>query len=385
MIRIIIIKIKKELFMVNKKIAMSLFAVLALGSQTFAEEGFSGEARLGYQYTDVETEDSNEAAFGVKLSYESAQYMGLSVGGTLQGVLLDETSDILGIPFGDSQNESYGILNELYLKGVWGGSTVIVGRQILETPYADSDDIGMVPNRFEAATYINSDIPDTTIVLSHVRSWSGVDAPVPEEFTKMNGSDGVQVLGVEYAGIENLDLQGWYYFANDLVDIAYLEATYGVALDAFELSFGAQYSRQDYDAGDNNDIFGISLEGTHAPSGLGLAVAYNQTDGIAADNFFGGGPFFTSMEHYTLAEAGDDGKVYNAALSWELNSVINGLALGAGYAKIDRDIQDDANEVDLVVEYTFNDNLTTSVVYSDISDDLEGDTKNLRAFVNYSF
>ena len=373
--------------MEKKKIAFILSVVTAASLVSANEEGekFSGEARLGYQYTDVETEDSSEVAFGVQLNYESARYMGLSVGGTLQGVLLDETPDILGIPFGDSQNESYGILNELYLKGVWGGSTVIVGRQILETPYADSDDIGMVPNRFEAATYINSDIPDTTIVLSHVRSWSGVDAPVPEEFTKMNGSDGVQVLGIEYAGIENLDLQGWYYFANDLVDIAYLEGTYGVALDAFELSFGAQYSRQDYDGGDNNDIFGISLEGTHAPSGLGLAVAYNQTDGIAADNFFGGGPFFTSMEHYTLAEAGDDGRVYNAALSWELNSVINGLALGAGYAKIDRDIQDDANEVDLVVEYTFNDNLTTSVVYSDISDDLEGDTKNLRAFVNYSF
>ena len=91
------------------------------------------------------------------------------------------------------------------------------------------------------------------------------------------------------------------------------------------------------------------------------------------------------MEHYTLAEAGDDGKVYNAALSWDGDALVNGLSLGAGYAKIDRDIEDDANEVDLVVEYAFNDNITTSIVYSDISDDLEGDTKNLRAFVNYSF
>ncbi|MBN2768840.1 MAG: OprD family outer membrane porin [Campylobacterales bacterium] len=371
--------------MFNKKIAMSLFAVLALGSQTFAEEGFSGEARLGYQYTDVETEDSNEMAFGVKLSYESAQYMGLSLGGTLQGVLLDETPNILGVPFGDSQNESYGILNELYLKGIWGGSQIIVGRQTLETPYADSDDIGMVPNRFEAATYINSDIPDTTIVLSHVRSWSGVDAPVPEEFTKMNGSDGVQVAGITYVGIENLELQGWYYFANDVVDLAYLEASYGIALDAIEFSFGAQYSRQDYDGGDNNDIFGASVEGTHTSSGLGLAVAYNQTDGIAADNFFGGGPFFTSMEHYTLAEAGDNGRVYNVALSWDADAFVSGLAFGTGYAKIDRDIQDDAQEIDVSVEYAFNDNISATVVYSDISDDVDGDFQNLRAFVNYSF
>ena len=369
----------------NKKVVMSFIAIVALGSQVFGEEGFSGEARLGYQYTDIQTDDSDEVAFGVKLSYETAGYMGFSLGGTLQGVLLDEETDILGVPFGDSQNESYGILNELYLKGVWGGSQIVVGRQALETPYADSDDIGMVPNRFEAATYINSDIPDTTIVLSHVRSWSGVDAPEPEEFTKLNGSDGVQVAGVIYAGIENLELQGWYYFANDVVDLAYLEATYGVTFDAIDLGFGAQYSRQDYDGGDNNDIFGVSLEATHTPSGLGLAVAYNQTDGIAADNFFGGGPFFTSMEHYTLAEAGDDGRVYNVALSWDADAFVSGLAFGAGYAKIDRDVQDDAEEIDVSVEYAFNDNISAAVVYSDISDDVDGDFQNLRAFVNYSF
>ncbi len=43
-----------------------------------------------------------------------------------------------------------------------------VGRQVIDTPFADSDDIGMMPNRFEAYTLRNSDLENTTLTVTHI-------------------------------------------------------------------------------------------------------------------------------------------------------------------------------------------------------------------------
>ncbi len=65
-----------------------------------------------------------------------------------------------------SNGQSYSILGESYLKFQYGNSSIKAGRQIIDTPYADSDDIGMVPNSFEGYTFTNRDLDNTTILFS---------------------------------------------------------------------------------------------------------------------------------------------------------------------------------------------------------------------------
>ena len=61
-------------------------------------------------------------------------------------------------------------------------------------------------------------------------------------------------------------------------------------------------------------------------------MAYNKDTGTEADNGFGGGPFFTSAEYLSLADAGADEQVYALNGEWDVSSAgIKGVAIGAGY------------------------------------------------------
>jgi hypothetical protein len=122
-------------------------------------------------------------------------------------------------------------------------------------------------------------------------------------------------------------------------------------------------------------------------AGVKLTVAYNSTDGTAADNGFGGGPFFTSAEHLTLSEAGADGDVFAVSGEWDASVAgLDGLTLGAGYFTLNDSNDIEATELDLTASYAFNDNLSVDVIYSDIKDDITGDDfTNTRVFANYTF
>ncbi len=110
---------------------------------------------------------------------------------------------------------SYTILGEAYLQLDFGKSMLKIGRQEIETPFAQVDDIGMIPNTFESAIFENRNIEDTTIFLGQIQRMAGVDAEVVDKFTKVNGSNDMQVLGINYEGVKDLALQGWYYNLKD--------------------------------------------------------------------------------------------------------------------------------------------------------------------------
>ncbi|MCK4440865.1 MAG: OprD family outer membrane porin, partial [Sulfurovaceae bacterium] len=235
------------------------------------------------------------------------------------------------------------------------------GRQLVDTPYANIDDIGMVPNTYEGYTLANTDLEDTTIVLAWLDKWAGVDTPVVDKFTDMQESkDAVLAGGVVYEGIENTNLQAWYYKL-DNANFTYLEAGY----EKDGLSIAGQYTDQD----NGNSAYGLSLSGSL--DGLTLNSAYNKVDGMVS-NGFGGGPFFTSSEDHTIAEAQDQ----------------EALLLGAEYAydKFTMNVTNvnfdkGENETDYTLSYAFNDKMSFDLIYSDMYDD----GKMTRFFANYNF
>lgn len=373
----------------NKTLAISAITSMLLSSGLYADEdtaksNWSGEFRGGYQYTDDSVNTAGEFGLSTSIKYESNSWNNLVFGVRVAGVVGDGKTPE-GISFFDPYSDGgYGIVDELYIKGTFGNSELTIGRQAIDLPFVDTDDgLGLIDNRFEAIVFTNKDIKDTTIFLGHVRSWSGVDSDDVSKFNRINGNDGIQLAGVEYAGIENLDLKAFGYMANDLVNVGYLEANYENQTDSFEYSTTLQYALQDYDDGTKASVFGAGAELGLKSIPLSFNIAYNKNfDDGSADNLFGGGPFVTSMEHYTIAEAEGKGQVLKGGLSYEL---IEGLSLEANYAKIDRDVDPDAKELDIGIGYEFNDNLGVSAVYSDINDDRDGDMQNLRAYVTYKF
>jgi len=351
---------------------------------TFEHAQYEGLVRLGYQNHHVNQTTKDESAIGITLHMETASYYGLQVGTTLITSQGNGKSDFEGVPFFDENNNNYTTLTESYLKGTYGNTTFTLGRQTLDTPFADSDDIGMVPNTFEAYTLVNTSIKDTSIFFSHVKKWSGVDSDAPSSFSKINTNKGMQILGLSYAGLNKVNLSAWFYNLSDEVQITYLEANYQDETEQFSYAASIQYAFQDYDNADSSTVYGAALSLGVKHIGLTSTVSYNTTRGIAADNFFGGGPFFTNAEHYTLKKAGPDGNTILYTLEWDASVIgLEGLSVTGnidghtGKGKY-------ASEYDIGVEYTYSDSIQISAIYSDI-DDAEASFTNLRVFLNYAF
>jgi len=342
----------------------------------------NGYVRIGYQHDD---NSNTDLALGGKLHIETNVWYGLSVGASFYTSNKLGQNDGAGVPFFDTNNHSYSILGEAYIEGNWGNSRLKIGRQEIDTPFADTDDIGMIPNTFEAVVLTNQDIEDTTIFLAQLQKWSGVDSDKPDIFTKLNDNNGVQVLGITYEGIKNTTFSGWFYHIQNSVNVGYLDASYEGENNTLTYSLTAQYSLQEYKDNTRSTVYGIGGTLGLKNSALTTSIAYNKVNGRAADNFFGGGPYVTNAEHHTLSEAGRDGDDILYGLEWDASSAgLEGLVLSANIDRHTNGSKANTNEYDLVASYDYSKNLNFTAIYSDI-DDTNDSFKNLRVFMNYTF
>jgi len=381
----------------KKSFILSLAVVSFLSADmidsAFKNAKVGGYLRAGYQNHDISGDKSYKSdSLGGKLHLETAAINGISGGVSFYTTNKINNNDGEGIPFFDSENDSYSILGEAYLQGVFGKTIVKLGRQEIDTPFADTDDVGMIPNTFEAGVLINKDIPDTTIVLAQVQKWAGVDAPKPEEFTKMYNDDSVKTLGLTYEGISDLVLSGWYYDLKskndgDLDDISYVEAIYGSKIDTISYEVGLQYAKQSHKNTKDTKISGVSLSVGFEDIGVTIGGAYNKSNDNTASNGFGGGPFFTSSEHLTIVEAGTDGKATVYGLEWDASALgLNGVTIGYSSLNLEADNGVESDEDDFLFSYDIKENLNLTAVYSDVDDKINDEKfTNTRVFVNYRF
>ena len=321
----------------------------------------SGELRFGAVRTKDESGTKlTTLSMGGKVSLETKPISGISLVGTLftTNPIFGKREDGM---FLNSHQEGYSIAGESYLKANFAKTIIKAGRQIIDTPYADSDDIGIIPNTFEGYSLVNSDAEGTTVILALLDKWSGIDAPTPEKFTKMQSSkDAVFTAGIIIKGQENTTLQAWHYKL-DNANFNYGEISYEA--DTFNMAI--QYTDQD----DSNRAYGISLGGR--VDNLNITIAYNSVDGRVS-NGFGGGPFFTSAEDHTIADVKDQkAKMYGA----EYN--LDKITLGATHVDLDKG----EDETDYIASFQVNKNHTLDLIYSDMYDD----GNIVRFFANYQF
>ena len=372
---------------INTKMLTLLMTALGAQAEEIAID-YSGNLRFGAQYHDSQTRGS-DIALGGHLHAQTAPIQGLSFGTSLYTTnVLFEKNDAFAVPYFGDKSESYSILSEAYMQFVYEKSTFVAGRQMLDTPFADSDDIGMIPNSFEAYTLVNESVEDTTLVYSFVRKMSGVDADIPQKFSEINGGSGVHAVGLSYDGIADVSLSGWFYAMPHFANIIYGEVGYERTLEGFTWSVLGQGAVEDFKVGESAKVFGFATTLGHEKTAISLHLAYDKSLDAAAINGFGGGPYFVNCEHMTLADVGKDGSIVHYGLEWDASSVsVEGLSVALSKASLEDGASHAGDEVDIVLSYVANKALTFDAIYSTLDNSkISGDTfDNLRVFANYSF
>jgi len=357
-----------------EKCTLTIILCLAISGTATAnetQEDVFGQVRIGYVNTDDNTSSLDSLAIGGRLGYETKTRHGLSAGGAFY-----TSHPIGGIDnnslFFDSKNKSYSILGEAYINAEMGQTSIKLGRQEIETPFADSNDRGMIPNTFESLLITNNSLPTTTFLISHLHRWAGVDVePEPEHFIKLNDTNGVNILAVIYTPSDAWNTQAWHYNAKSSTNTSYLETSIGL-LENFE--FGLQYGTQK--GGDTNSkVWGLKME--YEIGNFILSAAHNDvSDGQVINGYgdsFGGGPFYTSAEENSI-----DGVIDQKASAISVEySGFNRLTLAASHYAFDKT----ENELDLIANHEFSENLTADFIYSD----LYSDGSVTRIFLNYNF
>lgn len=137
----------------------ALFVVSTFSQTAFSADsdktGVSGQVRFGY----TQAEDSagakvDAAAIGGNIGYISPVWQGFNVGANIYSTNVlgkydddDRFLDREGGPNGSG----YTVLGEAWLQAAFNKTAIKIGRQLINTPFADTDHIGMIPNTFEAA------------------------------------------------------------------------------------------------------------------------------------------------------------------------------------------------------------------------------------------
>ncbi len=379
-----------------KKVTLMLFSILSVETESLSsaleQTKVDGYLRGTYQNHDVKNDKVyKDDALGGKLHIETGAFYGVTLGASLysSNALFNDDNKGL-VPLRGESHKSYTILGEAYMQFDFGKSMLKIGRQEIDTPFAQIDDIGMIPNTFESAIFENRDIDDTTIFLGQIQRMAGVDAEVVDRFTKVNGSKGMQVVGVNYEGINDLALGAWYYNLNDaeIDSIAYLEANYEKELGAMTYGVGLQYAKESYLNDADAHVYSGTLSATANKIGVTLATAYSKAKDNGATSGFGGGPFYSNSEYLILDNAGKDGTALWYGAEYDASKVgIDGLTVGLGHVTLTNEAKKEATQTDLVLSYEMNDAFEIHAIASNLKGHNVGedDAKHLRVFANYNF
>ncbi len=350
-------------------------------ADAFENGTISGQIRTGYiRYIPKLSgeQDTFSTALGGQLKYETGKYYGFDLGvafytshaiNALSGDRTDGKFDDGLTPI----DGHYDLLAEAYLDYSYKDFEIRAGRQLIDTPYADSDDIRMTPHTFESvmATYTYNDF---SFIGAYLTRWQGIDAEEYEFVDLLEEGDGITLLAVTYA-TDAIEAGAWYYGADQTANVIYADVvgTYSIS-DGVELTGGLQTANQ---SEINNSGFDSTLYGAKAEisfSGLTLGGAYVSVDVDEGKKYFagfGGGVGFTNMKEYTAGTF----TLSQSATSWKVvavydfsNQGIAGLTAEYDYGELEGDDYGKVIEQDFIISYTHNNQWDIEFVYAMIDD-----------------
>lgn len=266
----------------------------------------------------------------------------------------------------------------------FGGTTLVLGRQLLNTPMLAGFDWLLAPGAFEAYTAVNSSIENVTLVGSYVRTWRPNNAGT--DFITLTDIDDGNNWTVS-AAYDNKTISGsiWYY--NIDAGVAIAQDKYGQVYIDGGYDFGvakivAQYVNTNYntDTIDDSNVFGV--KGTATFGAFNLMAAYvNVSDNTAAWVGIMDGLYTSSWNSTTGSSLGNNFKV-------EAGTEFAGITGSVSYAyyEYDQTADDEGSEIDVILGYNITDSIDINAVYTNTDwDDGLGAINALEVYANYKF
>ena len=372
-------------------------------------EHTKGQLRAGYiTFSEDDASRVSAYALGGHVHFNTKRWNGFMIGAEAYTVLnlgVNQNPFDLNGDFFDENGKSFILLSQAYLDWKWCNTEIKLGRQILDTPHADSDDIRMMPNYFEAYTVTNTDIDNLTLtagLIDKMAGWeNGINSPEfvdVGETLGVNKIDGIYYVSASYEGIKDLSLSLWYYHYSDIANVLYAEAVYSYSFTKEStLTLGLQYDGSKETSASllgkqDANTYGISLELAAEEIGVHILAAYNQDNGEtgAMGLSLGGGAFFTSMEDQTLDAIGAPGRAWMIGAGFHFEAIgIERLNAGLAYGSFKADDASlyESNEIDMVIDYGINDKTSVTAAFASVDFKVNGmeDYDQFRLIVNYDF
>jgi len=361
--------------------------------QAIKEGATSGQFRLGYISSKPDTagaKTTSATAIGGKIKFETAEWKRMQFAISpyfsekIESLSGDKANSELNTDFFDSNGDSYAYLGEAYVNYSFSNGSVRFGRQTLDNPFINTDEIRMHPNTFRAL-WVNMKLSDNlTLDAGLVTQMAGFDSGGSQDKFKRVSNDGVSALGLTYKMKAHHSFQAWYYDFNDQYSQAYLDAAY----ENGHFSAGLQYSKYDEvnNSNINGSVWGVTASYTLADFTFALAINESSNDaGESASLGLGGGNYFAAMDEMTI------GDLTNAAaqvVSVEYAATENFTAsLAVGQFEDDNKTTTDTSETDFVLGYSVNEKLNVEFVHAVVDNKADASASFSRNFarVNYNF
>ncbi len=378
----IITKIKEGLIV---KLIAKVFLICAytlnISAQTqlidiFKDGVVSGQIDSTYIQQNFQnaTDTNNYAtALGGKLKYETASFEGFNA------AVAFYTSQDINFATGDrskvkqnselsSDKGSYTQAAEAYINYGYEGFNLRAGRQVIDTPLADSDSIRIIQNTFEAyiATYTNDAL---TFQAGKLVSWQGYDAGLENGFTPV-GKQGAWLGSASFSN--NLfDASAWFYNVTDFSNLFYTDAgTHIHVNNDVLLHVRAQYINEQElkQSTINAQLYGV--KSTVEFEGFAISAAYNKAlVGKDKTSFsgFGGGALYTNMDTMILKEIATDrdAEAFVGGISYTYDNIKLIYAYGDFHGSANSlGEKADIIEQNIGFEYNVNNDLKLSAIYA---------------------
>lgn len=358
----------------------------------FTEGKSSGQLKLMYSQA-AKPGDAYATAIGGIIKYELAEYRGFNAGAAVY------TSHDIPFASGEGDTRSSELssalgnhtdMSEAFVNYKYGKLNFRAGRQAIDTPLADTDNIRMIQNTFEAytATY---EFAGFELMAGNLQRWHGVDAGLEDGWVT-TGEKGVNFGGVSYT--DGLELDVWYYDVSEFMQAAYFDIglEYELSQDLLLHSM-IQYLKEGElgNSGVSASIYGALFE--VVVHGFGLNVALNKSEKRAAKasfSGFGGGALFTNMDTMILDEITYDREAlsYVLGLAYSYEDIEFLYAYGDFNGEADS-IGNKAHivEQNLGIGYNFKEDLVLGGIYVLQEDKIDSSNSwnRFQATLNYNF
>jgi len=324
--------------------------------------------------------DSSDLGFAVTLDVSHKIYDGITANIGAVGYVntMNGHSDIGGFEsssadftFFKDRKDAGAFINVANITATFGDTTVVLGRQLLNTPMLSGFDWLLAPGSFEAYTLVNTSIENVTFIASYVEEWR-INNFGDNWLNLSDLTDGDN--WTVSAGYKNdaLSASIWYYNI-DALDYTQVYVDAGYNFGSFALD--AMYVNTDYDFADiTSDAYGIKA--TAALGSVNLMAAYvNVSD--APVGFVGSldNLYTSSWNSSTSQSIGDNFKVEASTTLWDIRA-------SASYAYYEYEqaatlLEDnDGEEYDVILGYDITNCVSVDAIYTNTN---YGSTENVDA------